>query len=46
MACGYVAYRYIVCGYVACGSVTWVGYGFMALLTEGFWSIFWFIGVL
>jgi len=31
---------------MACGSMTWVGCGSIALSTEGFWSVFWFMGVL
>jgi len=31
---------------MACGFVTWAGCGSVALLMEGFWSVFWFIGVL
>jgi len=31
-----MAYGYIVYGYIACGSITWAGYGSVALSTEGF----------
>jgi len=44
--CGSITYGSVAYGYVAYRSMTWAGCGSVALLTEGFWSVFWFIGVL